>query len=280
MRWRWRCVALLLLLLGLSACDAAATDLIPTPTSPPVTVTPQVVRLACPESLAPALQVLASAYQRSTPGAQIVVLERADTLAYQALSVGDVDVAALTWLPEERPESLWLTPFARDGLAVVVHPRNGLPGLTLDQLRQLFQGYVEDWAPWGGLPGSPQIVSRERASGAALAFQARVMDDARVSLTALLAPSSDAVLQMVGEDPLAVGYVSTAWFDGRVRSLAIEGVPPSPEAVAAGLYPLTRPLYLVSMAEPQGPTRDFVQWVLAVEGQQLLATQRLLPVIE
>ncbi len=226
------------------------------------------------------LMALGAAYQREELAAQIVVVERADELALHTLTNGDADIAALTWLPATAPENMWRAIFARDGLAVIVNTGNGLPGLTLEQLRQLFGGRVEDWAPWGGLPGSPQIISREEASGDFDFFQARVMRDARVTLTALLAPTSLAARDSVDQEPLAVGYLSTAWLDGQVRALAIEGVPPAPETIAAGLYPLSRELSLVTMGEPQGMTRAFIQWTLTPPGQSIVAAQGFVPILQ
>lgn len=274
---RW--VTLLALTGILTAC-AVPARLVPTPTPQSAPVTPQIVQIACPESLVPMLMALGAAYQREELAAQIVVVERADELALHALTNGDADIAALTWLPTTAPENTWRAIFARDGLAVIVNTGNGLPGLTLEQLRQLFGGRVEDWAPWGGLPGPPQIISREEASGDFDFFQARVMRDARVTLTALLAPTSLAAHDSVSQDPLAVGYLSTAWLDGQVRALAIEGVPPAPETIAAGLYPLSRELSVVTMGEPQGIARAFIEWTLTPPGQSIVAAQGFVPILQ
>ena len=199
---------------------------------------------------------------------------RAYTGTARALEEGDADLAALTCVPPEYIGDACTTPFARVGLAIVVHPQNGLPGLTMIQLQKLFQGQVEDWATWGGLPGTPEIISREEGAGAYAFFQSRAMRETRVTLTALLAPSTEAVLQAVGEEPLAVGYLSTAGIDGRVRPLAIEGVPPTSETINSGLYPLTRDLHVMTMEEPQGAARDFIQWLLSPAGQEILTAQR------
>ena len=275
---RW--IAALLALTGALTACAAPAALIPTPTPQPVAVTPQTVQIVCPESLAPLLMALASAYQREEPAAQIVVVERADELALHALTNTDADIAALTWLPANAPENVWRATFARDGLAVIVNPQNGLPGVTMEQLRLLFGGRVEDWSSWEGLPGPPQIISREDASGDFDFFQAHVMHDARVTLTALLAPTSLAAHDSVSQEPLAVAYLSTAWLDEQVRALAIEGVPPTPETINASLYPLSRELFLVTMGEPQGMARAFIQWTLAPEGQTIVATQSFVPVLQ
>lgn len=270
-----RC-ALLLMVVALSAvgCGSEAV-LVPTPTSQVSTAVVEDLQVVASDSLTPAIQAAASAYHRDHPEVQITVLPRASSLASRALQQGDADVAVVTWLTEDLAEDAWIQPVSRDGLAAVVNSQNGFPEATMTQLQELFQGRLEDWATWGGLPGPPQLVSRETASGAYAFFQAWVMRDARVTLNALLAPSTQAVLDFVADDPLAVGYASTAWLDGRVRAVAVNGVPPSPEAIAAGLYPMTRTHFVVTLSEPDGPARGFVQWLLAEPGQSLLEAHGL-----
>jgi phosphate transport system substrate-binding protein len=257
------------LAIGLGACNGRV-PLVPTPTEapPPAAVVP--ITVACPESLVPATLAVASAFQRQIPEVEVTIVSLADTLALRALRQGDADVAVVTWLPEALPEGAWARPVSRDGMAIVVNPQNGVSGLTMTQLQELFQGRLEDWATWSGFLGPFQLVSRETASGASAFFQAWVMRDARVSLNALMAPSSEAVLQFVAEDSLAVGYVSTAWVDGSVRALVINAVPPTTETIAAGLYPLSRTNFVVTLTEPEGATREFVQWLLAEPGQAVL----------
>ncbi len=266
---------LLLSLLLLTAC--APPTLIPTPTAPTASATPQTLRLLYAESLAPLARDLSARYRQSHPDVRIILIERADALAWPTLESGAADAALVTWLDPDLPAVAWSRPFARDGLAVVVHPQNGLPGLTLEQTRLLFQGRVEDWAPWGGLPGLPELVSREEASGDARLFRERVMGDFPVALTAYLAPDSETVLDLVAQRPLAVGYLSSARVDGRVRALALESVPPVPETIASGLYPLTRDLFFLSEGEPSGAVRPFAEWLLGAEGQTQVEASGWIP---
>ncbi len=261
----------LLALLALTACGPASV--VPTPTAAPVSGTPQTFTLAYPDALAPLARAWISAYQRTAPSVAVVSLERADPLAWQALSRDEVDIAAVTWSPAEPLTGTWRLPVARDGLALVVNPQNGLPGVTLDQLQNLFRGRMESWETLGGLPGAPVLISREDASGDARFFQSRVMGDLPVALTAIVAPNTEAVLQFVDERPLGIGYLSTARLDARVRPLAIEGVAPSTETLEARVYPLTRDIELVLMGDPEGAVRDFVQWVLSPEGQAVTSLQ-------
>ena len=268
MKWRQLLPSALILLL--TACSPLS--IVPTPTVVPLSASAEPLRVVHSEAVAPLLHTLAPAYQQHNPTVEVLLVERAAASAEQALAAGDVDIAVLAALPAEAEEAgYWWAAFAREGLAIVVNPQNGLPGITQAQLQKLFQGRVEDWANWGGLPGLPVIVSREEGAGEYGYFQARVMGDFPVTQTALLAPSSEAVLKMVGERELAVGYLSTARLDGRVRPLVLDGVPPSEELLASGAYPMTRDLYLVLRSEPAGAARDFVQWVLGPAGERLVA---------
>jgi phosphate transport system substrate-binding protein len=270
-------LSLCLVLLALLSGCGESVALIATPSPVPTLYATSTVRVVCPESLVPAIRTATSDFEKGQPQVQVTVLSRADELAFRALQQRDAEVAVLTWLPASMPEDVWLQPLARDGLAVVVHTQNGLPGVTMAQLRDLYQGQVDDWAPWGGLPGAPQLVSRESSSGAFSFFQAWVMRDARVSLNALMAPSSEAVLQFVSSDPLAVGYLSTTWLDERVRAVTVDGVPPASEALAAGLYPLTRTIFVVTLKAPDGAARGVVQWLLEDPGQKVLAAYGFAP---
>jgi len=268
--------AALLAVLTLAACALSACgspSVVPTPTTAPVSVTPQTITFAYPDALEPLARAWISRYQGAAPSVEVVSLERADPLAWQALTREEVDVAAVTWSPIEPVTQTWRVSVARDGLAVIVNPQNGLPGVTVDQLRDIFQGRLESWEALGGLPGTPALVSREDASGDARFFQRQVMGDLPVALTAVVAPNTEAMLRFVGERPLGIGYLSAARLDERVRPLAIEGVPPSPETLRNRAYPLTRDVELVALGEPDGAVRDFVQWVLGPEGQTVTSSQ-------
>lgn len=262
-------------MLLLNACSSPS--IVPTPTAPSLSVTPQNIRFAYPDAMEPLARAWVSAYQREAETVTVIALERAGSLAWQALERDEVDVAVLSILPAEVPTGTWRSPVARDGLAVVVNPQNGLPGMTLNQLRDLFQGRVSSWESWEGLPGTPVLISREDASGDARFFQQRVMEGLPVALTAIVAPNSEAVLQFVNERPLSVGYLSAARVDARVRALAIEGVPPSQETLETGAYPLVRDFELVTTDAPQGAVREFVQWILGPQGQSITAAQGWIP---
>ncbi len=102
------------------------------------------------------------------------------------------------------------------------------------------------------------------------------MGKAEIDPGALVQDSNGAVRQLVSGDRNAVGYISLGLVNGEVKAVALDGVQPSAENVHAGKYKLVRPFLFVLKAEPSGPVRGFVDYVLGPEGQRSLQHEGLL----
>jgi phosphate transport system substrate-binding protein len=172
--------------------------------------------------------------------------------------------------PETGAKRLWWTAIAQDGIALVVHPQNIVGSLTLSKARDIFFGRILDWEEIGGTPGEIVVVSREDGSGTRGVFEEIVMGEKRVTLTAIVMPSSEAVVEYIARHPTAIGYVSMGYLSPQVKALPVEGVSPAPEDVRSGAYPLTRPLYLLTGQEPTGEVRAFIEFALSPAGQTVV----------
>lgn len=236
--------------------------------SQPVTLTrePVTLRLIAADSCASLVEEIAQAYEETRPWvtAEFDAFDNAE--AEEILHEGGADLALLSWLEpsaEEgaEEEDLWSQPFSRDGIAVVVHPDSPLKEVDLTTLQEIFRGRLQEWE--GTVLA---VVIREDGSGTRIVFERVVMGDESPTVSAVVMPSSEAVIDHVASTPGAIGYVSTLRLDDRVRALPVEGVYPTQEAVAAGEYLLSRPLYLAAKTEPSGEVREFAQWLLARGG--------------
>jgi phosphate transport system substrate-binding protein len=172
--------------------------------------------------------------------------------------------------PETGAKRLWWTAIAQDGIALMVHPQNAVEGLTLPQARDIFFGRILDWEEIGRTPGEIVVVSREDDSGTREVFEEMVMGEKRVTLTAIVMPSSEAVIEYVARHPTAIGYVSMGYLSPQVKALPVEGVSPTPEDVQSGAYHLTRTLYLLTGQEPTGEVKAFIEFALSPAGQAVV----------
>uniref|UniRef100_A0A540VBM4 Phosphate ABC transporter substrate-binding protein n=1 Tax=Litorilinea aerophila TaxID=1204385 RepID=A0A540VBM4_9CHLR len=289
-RW-WRWGLWILAATTLTACSQLAV----------ATPRPTTITIAGATAMHPVLRALTAAFNQQHPSTLFVIRGGGSTLGEQQVASGQVDLAASTLWPAQespgngsspRPASrLTRIPIGLDGIAVVVHPSNRVEGLTMTQLQEIYSGRILDWQEVGGTPGDILLVSREDGSGTRRAFEERVMGDEPVSLTAVVMPTSQDVVEFVAKTPQAIGYVSLAYVPAPgepgsgtpeavetptpatlrpLRVLPIDGVWPTPTSLRDQSYPLLQPLYLVSRGEPRGNVRQFVDFVLSPAGQEIV----------
>ncbi len=233
--------------------------------SQPMTVTrePVTLRLIAADSCASLVEDIAQAYEENRPWVTVEFDAFDNAEAEEILREGGAHMALLSWLEpsaeeDAEEEVLWSQSFSRDGIAVVVHPDSPLTEVDLTTLQEIFRGRLQE------RDGTVlEVVVREEGSGTRIAFERIVMGDESPTVSAVVMPSSEAVIEHVAGTPGAIGYVSTLRLDDRVRALPVEGVYPTQEAVSAGEYPLSRPLYLAAITEPVDENREFAQWLLA-----------------
>ncbi|GAB4159269.1 MAG: hypothetical protein Fur0021_29980 [Candidatus Promineifilaceae bacterium] len=182
-----------------------------------------------------------------------------------------LDAILVHAIPENRHD--WFNPIAVDGLVFLIHPDNGISNLTLNQIQDIFSGRTLTWAGVGGSDQPIQLLTREAGAGARALFQARIMAEQRVSITALVQPDDAAMRQAVVATPGSIGYSMMGQSSNQVgaRLLAVAGISPTPATTANQTYPLSVPLYFVSLAEPQGELRAFLAWLQSEAGQTLLS---------
>jgi len=173
--------------------------------------------------------------------------------------------------------------FAVDGIAVVVHESNPLPGLSLDQLGTLYRGDASNWSQVGGPDREITLYGRQSNSGTYVFFQQTVVR-ADFSPQVRQMNGTAQIVEAVRQDPTAIGYVGVGYLirpdgsvlDGlRIVPLAAgEGEPPlsptSADAIRSGRYPLSRPLYQFTDGPPQGLLLEFLQFETSDEGQAIV----------
>jgi phosphate transport system substrate-binding protein len=98
-----------------------------------------------------------------------------------------------------------------------------------------------------------------------------VMGEGRVTLTALVMPNSQAMVDYVAGDPSAVGYVSMGYLNDQVRAVPIEGLLPTPQNVSPAEYFLTRELVVLNRPGLSPDAQAFLDFALSPAGQAIVA---------
>lgn len=178
-----------------------------------------------------------------------------------------------------------------DALAVYVHRDNPLSEISLEQLAQVYgrNGRILTWNQLGAaLPGPSRqeiiLISRQSNSGTYQYFRRAILgrsQDFRLGTRDL--SGSKEVVTLIGTALGAIGYSGMGYATSQVKTLSVSrrsgesAYAPTEANVAAGAYPITRPLYLYSLGMPTGATKEYLDWILSPAGQTVLRQAGYVP---
>lgn len=179
---------------------------------------------------------------------------------------------------------------ARDAIAVIVHPENPVNELTLQQISDIYSGKFNNWQEVGGEDRPIVRLSRETNSGTHVYFLETVLrlgdseNKTFFSTDTLLLPSSEGIIAEVRQNPNAIGYDGLGYVPDDLKTIAIakeDGgsyVLPSIPTVNDKSYPIARDLYMYTNGEATGVIKEYLDWILSSEAQEIVAELGFVPV--
>jgi phosphate transport system substrate-binding protein len=226
----------------------------------------------------PVAEKLAHAFMGMYPEVNIVIQGGGSSTGVKSAAEGTVDIgAASRELKSNEVGTVVPHVLARDGIAIVSHPSQTVNNLTKDQVRQIFAGEITNWNQVGGANEDINVVAREEGSGTRAAFEEMTMGDSVITATAILQPSNGAVRTTVAGDPNSIGFLSFGYLDSSTQALSVDGVAGTVENAKNGTYPIVRPLLFLTKGQPEGIVKEFINFCLGSEGQEIVA-QDYIPV--
>lgn len=186
--------------------------------------------------------------------------------------------------PKEVEAGIRVVAIAHDSLAVVVGVDNPFKGgLTLAQLRQIYQGKITNWSALGGANLPIHVINRAKSSGTRDMFQRLVLlgqEFAPNSSNFITWPRDETTdpIRALGKDGIYYSTFSQLEQQEIVRIISIDGVYPNdPAAVQSGKYPMSRNVYL-AFPQPTSPAvKSFIDLALSPQGQQTLLQAGFMP---
>lgn len=232
--------------------------------------------LAGSTSVQPFVEMVAEKYMEELPEMRVIVQGGGSTAGVQAVREGAAAIGMSSRCLTAQETDLTPITLARDGIAVIVHPSNGVGNLTVEQVREIFGGRIRDWKEVGGKPGRIWLVTREEGSGTRGAFKELVMHKTQIVPEAIVQDSNGSVRAVIADFPMGIGYVSLGLVDETVKALRIDGVVASRDNVKNKSYRLVRPFLFLVKGEPQAQAKQFIDFVLSERGQKLLEEESLI----
>jgi len=238
------------------------------------------ITVAGSTSVEPFAELLAEEYMMRHPELHIYVQGGGSTAGIEAVRTRAAHIGMSSRSLAPREKDLYAVTIAKDAVAIIVHPKNPVQDLTLEQVRTIFSGQIKNWKELGRHLHPIVLVTREEGSGTREAFQKLVMGKEEIALESLVQDSNGAVRQVIANDPSAIGYISLGLVNDQVKAVKISGVEPNLTNVHHGKYTLVRPFLFVFNGEPIGEAKSFLEFVLSPQAQKLLLKEGLTPVLQ
>ncbi len=259
---------------ALMACSAGAEREPVTPTPAPETA----LRISGSGTALPLVQKLAEAYRRDNPAAQFEFPTGTNSGgAIRGVAEGNLEIAVTNRaLSEpEAAQALEYHAFANDAVAFVANTAGPLPSLSTAMLQEIYGGRVTNWQQLGGQPAMMIVLDRDADESMRKLVLLRLLNWQTVQAPAVVLTSARDMLSALENTPNAIGYSSLGLLrmqrPKNVQVLALDGVAPSDETLAAGAYPWRMTFGLVDRDDAPPAVHRFIEFVKGPAGSRILA---------
>ena len=89
--------------------------------------------------------------------------------------------------------------------------------------------------------------------------------------SASITNSTAVMMTTVAGNKDAIGYISLGSLNDTVKGLKIDGAEATAANVKSGAYKISRPFNIVTKGEPNAITKDFIDFILSKQGQEVVA---------
>jgi len=235
----------------------------------------------------PIAQAALEAYMKKNPGVQISLSGGGSGEGIKALLDKTTDIAdssrEIKKEEIELAETRGVKPVAHvvayDAIIPVVHPKNKVSNLSIDQLSQIYQGKITNWKEVGGADLKIVVISRDSSSGTFESWDHFVMKKAKVTPKAQMLASNGALVTAVAKNRYAIAYLGMGYVNKSVKAVQVNGVTASVKTALSKEYPFSRELYMYTNGEPTVDVAKFIAFVKSAEGQKIVAKEGFVPLV-
>lgn len=246
------------------------------------------IRIVGSDTMFELTSLLAEEFMKKHPGISISVQGGGTAEGIKALIKGETDIcsASRNLKPNEAKAladyygSLGLVfLIAKDALSIYLNPNNKVKQLSLEQLKNIYEGKITNWKELGGKDTTIIVIIRNPNSGTYLYFKDHILEGEEYGLSSITKPTTKEVVKFVAENVNSIGYGGMSYNENIIHA-KIENVEPIEENIRNDTYPVTRYLHFFTTKTPSGAVKNFIDWVLTPEGQRVVSKSGFVPLWE
>jgi phosphate transport system substrate-binding protein len=237
-------------------------------------------------TLAPLIGEIGKRFESLYPAVRIDVQSGGSSRGVADARQGLADIGMVSRAMKEDERDLSAFPVARDGVCPILHQENLVQALTDEQVVAIYTGKITNWKTVGGADAPITVVNKaEGRSTLEVFLHYFKLKNVDIKAQVVIGENEQGVKTVAGNRN-AIGYVSigTAEYDAAhgvpIKLLPIGGVAASTESVGKGIFPLSRPLHIVTRTPPVGLAKAFIEYTQSKAVHDLIRQQYFVPLVD
>ena len=234
-------------------------------------------------TVAPLAAEIGKRFEKAHPGVRVDVQTGGSSRGITDVRNGLAHIGMTSRALKPSEDGLVAHTIARDGIGMIVHAENPVTKLTDLQIADIYRGRITRWNQVGGLDAPITVVNKAEGRSTLELFLGYFgLKNSEVRAHVVIGDNEHGVKTVAG-NPNAIGYVSlgTAEYDQThgipIRALPMNGVPATTAEVAAGRFPISRPLNLLTAGPTEGWSATFIEFARSEAVADLVREQYFVP---
>jgi len=230
-------------------------------------------------ALGDALDVLANAYKQknSSDAVDVIPEPMSTTGGIEGTKAGRLTVGVITrpLNDKEKKEGLSYRPASRIPVVVGVHKSLTVSTLSDAQVCDVFSGKIKSWKDFGAGDGKITVLGRKKDDNSMEVFREKMgcFKNLQLASDAVLLMRGSEVLDSLNNRPGTIGITiagSVLLERPNIKPVTVSGVAPALDAVRAGKYKYFNEVGFVTVGEPKGAAKRFIDFVASADGEKIL----------
>jgi len=235
-------------------------------------------------TVAPLVGEIARRFESRNAGVRIDVQTGGSSRGIYDVRNGVADIGMVSRALKPNETDLQAFTLAMDGISMILHASNPVEALNQQQVVDIYSGRVSNWKSVGGRNARITVVNKaEGRSTLTLFLDYFSLKNSEIKPHIVIGDNPQGIKTIAG-NANAIGYVSigAAEFEINygvpVKLLPLGRVDASVDTVRRGIFPLSRPLNLISRPAPQGLAKEFIEFARSTQVHDLIEAQYYVPV--
>ncbi len=230
-------------------------------------------------TVAPLVAEIAKRFEALNPDVRIDVQTGGSSRGVNDARKGLADVGMVSRGLKVSEADLRTNTIAWDGITLILHKDNPVQSLSKNHIVDVYTGKIKNWKDLGGVDSPIVVVNKaEGRSTLELFLKHFGLKNSEVNADIIIGDNQQG-LKTVEGNPLAIGYVSigAAAYEAEngasIKLLPVDGVQATLKNVELGVFPIARPLNLVTTENSTPLAKRFIEYAQSQDVGDLVQEQ-------